>query len=301
MQHQHSIASGVPLATDSSARMSGSLVATPEAGARPGQKQLEFQTKRNYPLYPSVIQLLHENGRDIAEAANIPVTGPKGRLLKGDVLAYLGAIDKTYPQRQSDRIIKLGHLDLHNINRTTVRQPESVPSKVKEEQQASSVRKNPEITISISFGAVKEVQRRIHDSLGIDIPLATFITRAIETSNTDLPTSKVPLTQEELFNQILGLDKVDSKLSNGAFMPDVTAFSPLSRSTRSRARQPDIVDILAGTSPKSAVTRLPFRQISPTDGSIFSLSVPKTEVERAKIFLKRVKTILQVEPGRLVL
>ena len=35
--------------------------------------------------------------------------------------------------------------------------------------------------------------------------------------------------------------------------------------------------------------------------NVFSISVAKGEEKRARVFLERVKTILQVEPGRLVL
>ncbi|CAG8486561.1 11197_t:CDS:2 [Ambispora leptoticha] len=47
--------------------------------------------KHSAPLSPAVLHLLTLNG--ISDATKITATGPKGRLLKGDVLAYLGKIE----------------------------------------------------------------------------------------------------------------------------------------------------------------------------------------------------------------
>lgn len=35
--------------------------------------------------------------------------------------------------------------------------------------------------------------------------------------------------------------------------------------------------------------------------NVFSVRVPKGEEKRARVFLERVKTVLQIEPGRLIL
>ena len=76
----------------------------------PGKTQ-----KLAYPHFPSVQQLLHENGVSDEVAGKIPASGPSGRLLKGDVLGYLGRINKDYPAQASARLEKLSHLDLSNI------------------------------------------------------------------------------------------------------------------------------------------------------------------------------------------
>ena len=54
-----------------------------------------------YPLYPSVISLVHSNHLTDEEVAKIPATGPNNRLLKGDVLAFLGSIKSGYASAQS--------------------------------------------------------------------------------------------------------------------------------------------------------------------------------------------------------
>lgn len=67
---------------------------------------------KKYPLYPSVEVLLHTHN---IKADSINATGPNGRLLKGDVLAFLKEIPASAPQQLEERIAKLSHLDLSNI------------------------------------------------------------------------------------------------------------------------------------------------------------------------------------------
>ncbi len=85
-------------------------------------------------------------------------------------------------------------------------------------------------------------------------------------------------------------------------------------------KQPDIIDMLSSkarpasssASSSSSSRRGPGRAdlVSPSGGSItttggalnvISVTVPMGEERRARTFLERMKTVLQVEPGRLVL
>ncbi|ODV90065.1 hypothetical protein CANCADRAFT_20355, partial [Tortispora caseinolytica NRRL Y-17796] len=67
-------------------------------------------------LLPSVLGLLAEMHLSPEEALNkIPASGPHGRLLKGDVLAYMGKIPADYPEKLRESIDSLSHLDLSNI------------------------------------------------------------------------------------------------------------------------------------------------------------------------------------------
>ena len=265
--------------------------------------------KQTYPLYPSVAQLLHEKGIPLSEADNIPASGPKGRLLKGDVLAYVGAISSSYASEQSARISKLGHLDLSNVKIAAPPKPPMPPLTPASSSAVSEPEPDTEIAVSISFKAVKEVQERIEKVLGVSIPLETFVARATELSNTNLPRSKsTPPTQDELFNQVLGLNNVSSQLSRGSFAPQIVALpSILPRSRKAVTKTPDIIDILAGEPSSGAGLNArapPISSAGIADGSavnVFGVSVPKGEEQRAKVFLERVKTILQTDPGRLVL
>ena len=273
-----------------------------------------------YPLYPSITQLLYENQISRSEADKIPASGPKGRLLKGDVLGYLGRISSTYSSEQSKRISKLGRLDLGNIEPAVFKN--MAPSQPGTYQTPKApepvlVSTDTDITIPISLSAVISVQRRIQATLGITLPLSTFIARATELANRDLPRSAATLsTADELFNDVLGLDNISLKTSRGSYAPHIAAL-PSKPCTESAGpqRQPDVYEVLTGTSPTR--TTLIDTVMRPADmmafskaeestsktesTNVFSVSAVKGDERRAKVFLERIKTILQVEPGSLVL
>ena len=270
--------------------------------------------KQRYPLYPSIAQLLHEIGLSSAEADKIPASGPKGRLLKGDVLGYLGRISSSYSSEQSTRISKLGHLGLSNTKASLPRgmglsQTHKVEAQTPVEPKNELI--DVEVAIPISLSSVISVQKRIQATLGIILPLSTFIARAADLANDDLPRSATSMpSADELFNDVLGLDKVSSKAQRGSYLPQITALpAELPVRKAGSRRQPDLYDILTGiTSPKASIEGT---QVSKPDimcGSktgtltnMISVSAPNGEEKRARVFLERLKTMLQVEPGRLIL
>ena len=268
---------------------------------------------QTYPLYPSVAQLLHEKGIPSSEANRIPASGPKGRLLKGDVLAYLGSISSSYPSEQSTRIINLGYLDLSKIVLASPKSPPPPQSSASSSRAAAAPVAEPdtEIAVSISLKKVLDVQNRIQTTLGITLPLSTFIARATELANDELPRSAATEpTANELFDQVLGLDKTNVMSSRGSFTPQIIALpsKPTTNSMPRRVKEMDIIDILAGrraTAPSRPVKVPPSGVIAESgpgeSTNVFSVSVTKGEEQRARVFLERVKTILQVQPGSLVL
>ncbi|KAL6245262.1 pyridoxine biosynthesis protein [Rhinocladiella similis] len=270
-----------------------------------------------YPLYPSVIALIHEKHIPDEDVLKITATGPNGRLLKGDVLAYLGTIESDYPSEQSKRIEHLEHLDLSNIKLLPAQTKPAGAAPTTE--AAAPVPEAPKVTsiaITISLAEVLKVQKRIKDTLGATVPLSTFLARAVDLANDDLPNPKgTKPSADDLFNAVLGLDTIPTT-SRGAYLPQIDAFalsSPKASLARkaSPSKQPDIIDILSGkVIPKRAAPRssaflapAPGRNLSTADGALntFSLTVPAGEEKRAKTFLERVKTVLQVEPGKLIL
>ncbi|KIW10194.1 hypothetical protein PV08_11155 [Exophiala spinifera] len=273
-----------------------------------------------YPLYPSVIALIHEKHIPDEEVLKITATGPNGRLLKGDVLAYLGTIESDYPSKQSKRIQHLEHLDLSNIKLlpTPTKPAGTAPTTESATAPVPEAPKVTSITITISLAEVLKVQKRIQDTLGTTIPLSTFLARAVDLANDDLPNPRgTKPSANDLFNAVLGLDTIPTT-SRGTYLPQIDAFattsSPSSSSAVRRAspaKQHDIIDILSGkVIPKraapprsSTAAAAASRGLSTADGALntFSLTVPAGEEKRARTFLERVKTVLQVEPGRLIL
>ncbi|MCJ1286635.1 pyridoxine biosynthesis protein [Xylographa opegraphella] len=282
---------------------------TPESQSFSREQSPVNAKNQKYPLYPSVAQILHENGIPAAEADKISASGPKGRLLKGDVLAYLGTISASYPSEESARISRLEHLDLSSIKIATP--PKAAPSPpLVMANLAPELDVDTEIAVSVSMKAVKEAQERIRNVLGIDIPVENFVARAIEVSNMDLPRSKLSQpTADQLFNQVLGLDHANLGLCQGRFTPQIVALPSVGLPIRKGpTKKPDIIDILTGQhslgSRQNSSAPHSKSLTGSTAGSavnVFSVSASKGEEQRAKIFLDRVKTVLQVNPGRLVL
>ena len=260
--------------------------------------------KQTYPLLPSVEHLMHENGLDASAVDKMTPSGPNGRLLKGDVLAYLGSVKASYPTELSAKIGKLSHLDLSNIKLAPP--PLAPKAAAAGAPELQPVAEDLEVTVPISMAAVIEVQKRIHSTLGVLMPLTTFIARAADVANDDLPRSALAKQfPSELFNQILGLDKVSSSGVRGNFMPQITALPPttMQQAHAAPAKKADIIDLLTSkrtvSRPKSSLAG-PLPGIAATT-NIFSVTVPKGDEKRARVFLERVKSVLEEEPGRLVL
>ena len=269
-----------------------------------------------YPLYPSVAALIHENHLSDSDVAKIPATGPQNRLLKGDVLAYLGSIPSDYSSKESKRIKHMSHLDLSNVKILPPTQKPAAPTT----EQALVPTPIPtvaiDISIPISLAEVLKAQKRIQDSLGVTMPLSTFLARAVDIANDDLPIPKgTQPSADELFDALVGLDTV-SKTSRGSYIPQIAALpvpasaaKGLASRPKMNSRQVDIIDILSGKASSTTVARPTMTSptiaaASPLRGgstNLFTLTVPAGEEKRAKTFLERVKTVLQVEPGRLVL
>lgn len=273
--------------------------APPKAASKPGGKK----SHRTYPLLPSVAQLLGENGLDASAISDITPTGPNGRILKGDVLAFLGKINANTPAENSSRFEKASLLDLSNIKVAKVAE---LKRPLKEAAAAPPPPAKAHVTVPVSLSAVIEAQRKIQKSLGVFLPLSTFISRAAEVANDELPLpAGYQPTADELFNQVLGLDKLAGpKVSRGSYIPQIGALPPASALAARAAptKKADIFDLLASKpKPKPAAKKTAVLPGASTGPNVFSLQVPKTEERRALVFLERVKVVLENEPGRLVL
>ncbi|KAK8212316.1 pyruvate dehydrogenase protein x component [Phyllosticta capitalensis] len=261
--------------------------------APPGKAQ-----KQTYPLYPSVLFTLRANGLSKEDADKIPATGPNGRLLKGDVLAYAGRLsDGAYASTLSKHLKEYNHLDLSNIKLAAPKKPEPKPAAPAKEEPVPEP--ETEIAVSINLEAVLKCQQRLKETLGTTLPLAEFIERAGELANEELPRSKnAQPTADELFNAVLGLDKIPTT-SRGTFLPQTKALPAVPKAIKS-PKQSDIIDILAGKPSKAAASKTVAAGVAGPI-NVFSLSVKKEEERRASVFLARFKTILETEPGQLIL
>lgn len=303
-------ASAAPKQEESSQSGQSSEAAPQKKAADPSQRKKSGgkAPPQKYPLYPSVEHLVKEHKLDEAAISEITPTGPQGRLLKGDVLAYLGMASESRPADIKKRFDHNAHLDLSNIK---IAQP-AAPAKPAAKTEAAKAKKPvPEdllVAVPISMEAVIATQQKIEATLGTFLPLSTFVSRAAELANDELPLpANYKPSADELFHQVLGLHKVDPKASRGYYIPQITAlpspsFTGVAPKPKAAAKI-DIIDILAPKpkkSSKSVAASLGQPGIS-TGANTFSLKVPKSEEKRANAFLARMKLVLEKDPGRLVL
>ncbi|ODH26334.1 hypothetical protein ACO22_04662 [Paracoccidioides brasiliensis] len=274
-----------------------------------------------FPLYPSVAQLLHEKGIPTSDASKIPASGPQGRLLKGDILAFIGAIPADYSSNLSAQISKLAHLDLSNIK---IKKP-LAESQTKPEPPLTSYQPSPphetEISLPISLKPVLSMQERLQKVLGITVPLSTLLARATDTANEALPASQLTSRSQSadaLFDEIIGIaptkataTATNPPTSRGNYIPEV--FAPEEHSAPAPTREVqvqelDIIDILSGKaklpSPPSAPST---KAETPLDSAavdlatnIFSIKVPVADRLRGETFLARLRDVLQDQPESLV-
>ena len=258
--------------------------------------------KQTYPLYPSVQHLMKISGLPKEEADKIPATGPNGRLLKGDVLAYVGQIKDSYPSQQAERFKKLSHMDLSNIKVMAKKEaPAQEPAAA--QHAAPGEELDIEVTMPISLTAMLKYQKLAQDNIGVFLPLTTLIAHATKIANEDLPKSKTAKpTSDELFDAVLGLDKVAGKQnSRGRFVPRVTGLPPaVSQGPKASGfGKPDVLDILITKKSSAPRTKAAGGAAGIVSSpSLFSVSVPKGDEKRGRVFLERVRALLEDDPVR---
>lgn len=253
--------------------------------------------------------MIHQHNLKVED---LVATGPGGRLLKGDVLAALGQAPSSYPEDLASKLSKRSHLDLSDIKRA----PAKVEKKETPKAAEKAVNAGPpppiSVTAPISMANVLKVQKRLQDTLGVSLPLSTFVARAVEMANEDLPISRPATpTADELFDAVVGVHKVGKKSSRGHFMPQIIALpttsAPSSRpAVRSQPRKSDVLDELLGSKRPSPANVGLGRRTGTANAisganNIFSVSVDEVERKRAQVFLNRVKTVLETQPGTLIL
>lgn len=274
--------------------------------------------KTPHTVSPSVAHLLHTHGISKDDISLISTTGPKGRLLKGDVLAFLGKIEKSWPKELESRIHKGEKLDLSNIRIAAPRKKAEAPKKAEEKVVLP---KNAEVKLEVSFSEVLKTQSKLQGTsmthaslsfprgtidiptaaLGIHLPLSSFIAKATAKANKNLPPSLLPPNASDLFDEILGISPASPKTTRGSFTPQVTALPSASPTSSAPLAELDIIDILAGIAPAPKKALPLTTGITVVGPNVISLVVPTVEEERARVFLERFKVYLEKNPGNLIL
>ena len=195
----------------------------------------------------------------------------------------------------------MSHLDLSNIKIAAPPAPEPKAAAAAEAKEVKAAPAMSSVAVSVSLAAVLSVQYKLKKKLGTTIPVAEFLARATELANEGLPRSKLEKkSADELFDEILGAPAVET--SRGVYVPELNAVEVESSVETVKPVQEDIIDFLSAkkSAAKKAVSLSEELDVGSAP-NVFSLTVPVGEEKRARTFLERVKMLLQVEPGRLVL
>jgi hypothetical protein len=200
----------------------------------------------------------------------------------------------------------MGHLDLSNIKIAPPPAPPAAPAAAAPEEVIPELPSDISIAVSISLESVLSTQKRIKDAIGVTVPLSTFIARATEVANGDLPRSAASApSASELFDELLGAAPIKS--TRGNYVPEINTvpleeFESIDEDVSVASQEVDIIDILSGNvSPSYKSSYVEPRAPTASALNVFSLTVPVDEERRAKTFLDRLNTVLTVDPGRLVL
>lgn len=146
---------------------------TPAPAATPESSSVSTKANPRQRLFPSVELLLHQNHISEADAfEKIPATGPHGRILKGDVLAYLGKISAKENIAIAQYLEKGTHMDLSNVKpRETAKAAKAAEVSTKTETKKSN--KPEPVIVSQSFPL--EIEVAYHDLKSFKEIIATVV------------------------------------------------------------------------------------------------------------------------------
>lgn len=217
-------------------------------------------------ILPAAAFLLR--ARQIADVSAIKGTGLGGRILKGDVLAFLGLIDKDSPSALAGLIHQREHLDLSHIDRAPLKKKEEAAQMVveqpvvKENAQVST----PTVTLpapprvltvsrTIDISPLLKFQRKWEQTFNSPPPsVDSLMERALNQSLATVPAFGVVKQQpnaDSIFNELVGaksqlsVPKRDLHSTTLSIEP-AAGMASVPPNLPSPAK--DIIDILAGTS-----------------------------------------------------
>lgn len=233
-------------------------------------------------LLPSVSSLLVANGISKEDAfAKISATGPHGRLLKGDILAFVGKVPQGSPAAIAEEINKRSHLDLSNIkpakNDAGATSTGAAPAGEAKAQKPAK----PEPVVLTSFLDVN------HFEPADLLELKRIMTQAVKLAKSDAVELSKPRRAANIdpeFEAIIGP-------ARGTKFYDVEVIYPKS-TRRGVSNSADLYDILSDRKPRQAAVQVPSNTVQ-VDVTVND-KAPGAE-KRAKLFLNRLEYHLTIE------
>ncbi|ORY80922.1 hypothetical protein BCR37DRAFT_393566 [Protomyces lactucae-debilis] len=166
------------------------------------------------PLLPSVIATMRKLG--LTEIKDIKPTGPKGRLLKGDVLAFAKKIDQDAPAKLQQEAEKRGKLDLSNIKKAApVQKPETQAAAQAMEVEDDKI---VELTRSVDLSELILLAEKLSEDSRVHISVKQLAAKAARRALQDVPAFGLTERSQDdlLFDEIVGT----SAYNNAVYEPE---------------------------------------------------------------------------------
>ncbi|OWB57708.1 hypothetical protein B5S28_g3674 [[Candida] boidinii] len=180
-------------------------------------------------LFPSVEILLEENGISHEDAlAKISATGPAGRILKGDVLAYLGKISVESNKQIASYIESKSHLDLSSIQ---LREPAAATSSTESTSTTASKEEAPKKPSKPQPVVIEKTF-----TIELDAPRDEILKNiALRQHNAELAAYATKLYQESDLNDPIFEDLIAPPKNTERFKVDIKANIPFQRNANTAA------------------------------------------------------------------
>ena len=263
---------------------------------------------------PAVASLLKQF--NISDASQITATGPKGRLLKADVLVHAQKIQASTSRAIQEAYTKRTKMDLSNIKLAP-----PPPHKVKKETPVVEEVKVVELKRTVSLQHLVLFSERVSEDNAIDITVEELAAKAAARALNDVPQfGLAPKKKADVaFDEILGIKKnvtrlpaltkstvpvtlpldISEYLSGGIIglpsrIPSTTLFALNVVEESKQSKPVDVLDFLTGSMPSPKVV--------PRKSTIASLSFVEGSMDRdtASLFLDRTAQYLE-SPSHLLL
>lgn len=201
----------------------------------------------NQKFMPSVELLLHQNNISADDAiSKIPASGPNGRLLKGDVLAYIGEIKKESVVSIAKYIKSREHLDLSNIKLAEPKPKDAGKPESIEPEKPSNIL-TVEVTSEFSQDISKEkFQYAFEKSIKSAIK-HTYAQRFPQYSSSPSASS---LVESDVFDDLLAPPVTKNRFE--VYGINYTFFGQVASPTSSAAIADEFDEILGLSSPSTA-------------------------------------------------
>lgn len=253
-------------------------------------------------LLPSVLNLLHHNHVTEEDAiGKIPATGPNGRLLKGDVLAYLGVISKDSLNAVTNNIKSTQHLDLSNIKAKAPEAPkqEEKPKEAAKEEAKKEKPSKPEPVVlrnAFSLSDISLLRTTVDATLSTNLSINTLVDKASKLAHRDvglLSKPKKSALNDPLFDALLAPPKTSKK-------PFEEKLTFKSAAPLTKTKTADVMDILA--SPRKPVSAPATKATSAPQQLEVAVKVNTPDGEKkAQLYLDRLQYYLTNGKGDLLL